>query len=453
MVNINSQHFKFKSYSLAKKQVLLSYLLKGIGILISLCYVPLMLSYLNQDQFGIWVAITSIVNWFRLFNLGIGGGLRFYLSSALAENKIDKAKRLISTTYFIMSIIFFLVWFIFVLINPSINWPEILNSHIISKTVYVRIMFYAVTCFIINFVLDIVKTVYEAHGKSSVGNILQISSSLLTLIGILTLSYFTQKGQLELAVLVVTVSPVLINVISTIITFKLNLPLLKPSIKHIQFKESAELFNLSFKFFILQITSTIIYASIPFVITRFYGPRFVASYHIANSIFSLPILFINLFTTPLIPFITKEYSTHNLNWINRSLRKSMILAIFVSLVTIILILFSPFIYGIWLGNKIVVPYQLTISIGVYTIMNVLINPMSTFMNAIGKIDLFVRFTPIEIIFYIGGCFLFDKLVGNVNAIIYALILTSFVGMIVQPKILTKYLKIGMFINILNKKYK
>lgn len=447
---INSQQFSFNSLSLAKKQIFLSYILKGIGVLVSFCYVPMMLSYLNQDQFGIWVAITSVVNWFRLFNFGIGGGLRFYLSSALALNNVEKAKSLISTTYFIVGVIFFLVWLIFYIINPMIDWPVFMNSQIISQSEYTRIMLYAVTCFILNFVLDIIKTIYEALGKTSVGNILQILSSLLTLVGITVLSCYAKKGQLELAVLVVTISPVIVNVVSTVITFNRKLLLLRPSIKFIELRKSKELFNLSLKFFVLQITSTVIYTSIPFVITRFYGPSSVASYHVANSIFNLPILFISLFTTPLIPFITKEYSTNNLLWVNKSLKKSMLLAFLVALFTVLLVVFSPIIYKIWLGDKISVPYQLTVIIGIYTIMNVIINPMSTFMNAIGKIDLFVKFTPLEIIFYIIGCYLFNALIGNVIAVICALILTSTIGMIIQPIILTKYLKLGKFNRILRK---
>lgn len=439
-------YFNIKTYSHAGQQVILSYLLKGVSVIISLFYVPAMLKYLTKEQFGIWVAISSIVAWVRLFNFGVGDGLRFYLSAAIASGDSEKAKKLISTTYFTVCVIFFIVWIAFVLVNPTINWSSLLNSKLIAQTQYTRIMFYAVTCFIINFVLDIIRTIYEANRQTSTGNVLQISSSLLTLVGIEILSHFTGSNQLELAVLVVVISPIIVNIIATIITFSYIFPLLRPSWRSIKINSSKELFNLSIKFFLLQTTATIIYASIPFVIARLYGPSSVTSYHVASSIFNLPILIIGLFTTPLIPFVTQEYSSLNFGWVQNSLKKSMLIAFGVVFVTIVLILFSPLIYKFWLGDNIEIPFKLTVSIGCYAILRVLINPLSTFMNAIGKIDSFLKFTPLEIFLYIGGICFFDSIIGNVISVILALILTSFVGLILQPLILKKHLKLNkMFI--------
>lgn len=423
-----------------KKQVALSYLLKGAGISISLMYVPLMLTYLSPAQFGLWVAITAVINWLKVFDVGIGNGLRFHLASSLAVGNLEKAKELVSTTYAIIGSIFVGVWLMFLVVNPHINWQSLLNSNLISSSEYIKIMMIAVTAIAFTFILDLVKIVYAAHGDTATGNILQLISSTLSLIGIYILSVFTIKGQLDLAVAVVVLSPIVVYVVATLYTFGNKYASIRPSFNFVELKNSRDLFNLSAKFFVVQITATIIFASIPFIITRFYGPESVAQYHVANSIFNLPILVIGLFTAPLTPFVTREYAQKNIAWVRESLKKAIWLSVIVSFGTVFLILISPFLYKIWLGNKIEIPFELSVFIGIYTIVNILVNPFSSFMNAIGKIDILVWLAPVGVGMFICGCFFFDTWLGNNSSIVIALSLTSIVGLIVEPFVLRKYLK-------------
>lgn len=407
---------------------------------ISLIYVPLMLTYLSPAQFGLWVAITSIINWLRLFDVGIGNGLRFHLASSLAVGNLEKAKELVSTAYAIIGSIFVIVCLIFLVVNPHINWQSLLKSDLISSSEYIKIMMIAVTAIVLTFILDLIKIVYAAHGDTATGNILQLISSILSLIGIYILSIFTVKGQLDLAVAVVALSPLIVYILATLQAFEKKYSSIKPSFNFVKLKSSKDLFNLSTKFFIVQITATIIFASISFIIARFYGPESVAMYHVANSIFNLPIMVISLYTAPLTPFVTQEYAKDNLAWIRRSLKKALYLSVMVSLGTIVMILISPYIYKIWLGDKIEIPFELSVFIGIYTIINILVNPLSSFMNAIGKIDVLVWLAPVGLFMFIGGCFLFDKWMGSVMGIVLALSLTSLVGLIVEPFVLCKYLK-------------
>lgn len=427
------------SASKLKQQVLLSYFLKGAGIAISLMYVPLMLTYLSPAQFGLWVAIAAIINWLRLFDIGIGNGLRFHLASALAVGDHQKARELVSTTYAIIGGIFIGVWLLLMTLIPYVDWQSLLNSDLISREEYNKIMYIAITAIVFTFILDLVKIIYAAHGNTAAGNIFQLAGSSVSLAGIWFLSAFTIKGQLDLAVLVVAFSPVVVYLFANLYTYGKKYRLLIPKVNFVRMKNSKDLFNLSLKFFVVQITATVIFASLPFIITRFYGPESVAQYHVANSIFNLPIMIIGLFTAPLIPFVTREFAKENVSWVRTSLKKAMILSLMVCLGTVVLIFLSPYIYKIWLGDKIEVPFRLSVFIGIYTIINVLVNPLSSFMNGIGKINILVWLAPIGVAMFIGGCFLFDYFLDDLIAIVLALSLTSIIGLIVEPFVLKKYL--------------
>jgi O-antigen/teichoic acid export membrane protein len=324
------------------------------------------------------------------------------------------------------------------LIIPTINWQSLLNDDLKIIVEYNYIMRVAVTAIIGLFIMDIVKIIYAAHGNTAVGNKLQLAGSALSLIGIWFLSVFTIKGQLDLAIMVIAYSPLLVNIFANLYAYSTKFRILRPKISLVKLKNSKDLFNLSIKFFVVQITATIVYASLPFVISRFYGPESVAQYHVANSIFNFPILLISLFTAPITPFVTIEFSKGNSTWIRESLKKTLILAGIVCLGTGLMIIISPWIYQFWLGDKIAVSFNLSIVLGIFSIINILVNPLSTFLNAIGKIDLFVFLAPIEISLFIGGCFLFDYLLNDVTAIILALSITNSLGLILEPLILKKY---------------
>lgn len=60
----------------AKKNILASFIIKGLSIAISLVLVPLTINYINPTQYGIWLTLSSIVAWFSFFDIGLTQGLR-----------------------------------------------------------------------------------------------------------------------------------------------------------------------------------------------------------------------------------------------------------------------------------------------------------------------------------------------------------------------------------------
>ena len=60
----------------ATRHIAISLLAKGVGILCSLLVVPMTIKYVNPSQYGIWLAISSIVGWIAFFDLGLANGFR-----------------------------------------------------------------------------------------------------------------------------------------------------------------------------------------------------------------------------------------------------------------------------------------------------------------------------------------------------------------------------------------
>ena len=111
----------------AKKNIIASFFLKGISILINLILIPLTIDYLNPTNFGIWITLTSIIAWFNYFDIGLGNGLRNKLAAAKAKGDIELGQVYISTTYALITIIAVVFFILFTIINPFLNWGEIFN--------------------------------------------------------------------------------------------------------------------------------------------------------------------------------------------------------------------------------------------------------------------------------------------------------------------------------------
>ena len=119
---------------IVKKNIIASFFLKCISILVSLQVVPLTITYINPTKYGIWLTLSSIIAWLSYFDLGFAHGFRNRFSEAKANGNILLAKEYVSTTYAVLSVLFLSVFFIAVIINHFLDWSSILNVATIYRS-------------------------------------------------------------------------------------------------------------------------------------------------------------------------------------------------------------------------------------------------------------------------------------------------------------------------------
>ena len=67
------------------KHILLSFIFRTSGILISLLLVPLSINYIGIENYGVWLTISSVIAWLTFFDIGLGHGLRNKFAEAFAN--------------------------------------------------------------------------------------------------------------------------------------------------------------------------------------------------------------------------------------------------------------------------------------------------------------------------------------------------------------------------------
>lgn len=444
---INQKSDLHELSSIYLKQVGANTVFKFLSILISLVYVPLVLGFLSQEKYGIWIALTAIINWIRLFDVGIGSGLRNKLARSIALKQYEIGRVYVSTTYGILGSIFILVLIVFFIVNPHLNWQGILNSVLISEFELTSVAAVAITFIVLGFILQPVVLVYDAHGNSAAGALIQLIISSVSLLLIWLATRYAEKGDIILLAWIVTGIPVLVYAATSFYTFLYKYPHLRPSVKLIRIGQSEDLLKLSVQFFVVQITSTIIYSSIPFIVTQLFSPIEVTLFSISNTIFTVPIMFMGLIASPILPLVTQGFARQEYNWLRTMLSRIKIVSFLLVAGTIIMIIISPLIYRIWLGNKVVIPFDLSVAIGIYTIISILGTPFTVFVNGIGKIRLFVILAPMGIAMFLGFSILFSKLLNNVIGVSIALSINNLVGLILSHYIVRKKLGEKQIINV------
>lgn len=418
--------------AIAKRQALYSLFIDGLSVLVGLFYVPLLLDALTQEKYGIWLTLTSILGWFGFFDIGLGNGLRNKLTEAFATGNHVTGKKLVSTTYALLIGIFSVILILFHISNFFLNWNSILNTKTIdNKELYVltSIVF---TFFILRFIVQIISVVYLADQKPSVSKLITASGNLLSFFIVLLLTRFIVKGNLILLGTIISVVPVLLFIAVTFIAFNTKYKSLKPSIKSIDFKESNGLINLGAKFFILQISYLIAYTSANILITQFYGPDEVTVYNIAYKYFYIPVMVYSIMLSPIWSAVTDAQVKSDFIWLKKTLRRLNILSLLFVFGIVFMIIISDWVYEVWVGDAVVIPFNLSLSLGIYVITIILISPFSTYINGLGKLNLTIYLTFIGVPLYLLIAFLFAGIFDNSTGVVLAILSTQIIGLIAEP---------------------
>jgi len=372
--------------SRAKKNILFSFIVKGLSIAISLVLVPLTIHYVNADRYGIWLTLSSIVGWLTFFDVGLGNGLRNKLAEAVAKGETDLAKIYVSTTYAILGIIIGAVLLIFFALNPFLNWSGILNAPPAMKSELSLLALIVFTFFCIQFLLQLLTTIMTANQEPAKASFFSFLGSLLSLIIIYILTK-TTHGSLVLLGTAFSAAPVFVLLVSSLWYFRRSYRQFAPSFKFIKFKYARDLMVLGIKFFVLQVAAIVIYQTSNIIIAQLFGPAQVTPYNIAYKYFSVITMVMGIVIMPFWSAFTEAWTKKDLNWIKNAIRNLKIIWALLSVLTIIMLIFSNLIYRLWVGKGIIVPFSLSAIIAAYVIIFSWNNIYINFLNGVGIIKL------------------------------------------------------------------
>jgi len=390
-----------------KKNIIVSFALRGLNILIIFLLVPLTLNYLNPTKYGLWLTISSIISWFTFFDIGLGNGLRNKLAEAFAVNDYKLAKVYVSTTYAILSLIIIFIYLIFLFIIPLLDWSKLLNAQPEMAGELSKVAIIVFTFFALRFVLNLIAIILISDQSPAISNCFTFLGNFVVLAAVYCIAKFTHGNLLYISI-IYSAAPVIILIIASFYFFNGKYKRIKPDLKSIDFKYSRSLADLGIKFFVLQIAVLIIFSTDNIIITQILGPSEVTPYNIAFTYFSIPIMIFTIVLTPFWSAYTEAFTKGDMEWIKSAIKRLIVFWLAVVVGAIFFLGISKYFYLLWIGDKVHIPFILSAFMALFAIMSTWNNIFAYFVNGIGKIKLQMYYAIVAMIVNIPISIFFAK---------------------------------------------
>src|SRR5690554_5946959 len=149
------------------KHVFASFIYKVGSVVANFLLVPLMINYLDVENYGVWLTLSSFIAWFSFFDVGLGNGLRNKFAEAKAKGDLTLAKGYVSTAYFTIGAVCLGLFVLFFGVNFFIDWTSVFNTskglqHDLSILMPIVFGF-----FCLQLVVKLITTIYIADQQHS----------------------------------------------------------------------------------------------------------------------------------------------------------------------------------------------------------------------------------------------------------------------------------------------
>jgi len=353
---------------------------RGIGVGTVIISVPLTLSYLGAERYGMWMTMSSIVALLGFADLGIGYGLLNLIAQADAEGDRIKAQRYVSTAFAIFALVAVFLGVCLVLLYPFVPWPGLFN--VTSKTAVSEAgpsIAAFTSCFLVGLVLGVATAIRAGHQEGYFNSISAAIGNVLGLVFVL-LAIALRQG-LPVLVLALAGAPLLATSANLALIVRRHRPWLRFDRHSVDRDVAAVLLRTGLLFLVLQVSLTVGNASDSLVVAQIVGPSAVASYNVAFRLFSIVTLLTSVWLVPLWPAYREATARGDVAWVRRTLRRSIRLSLIVTIpVAALLVLLGQRAIGFWVGASVQVPSSLLLGFGCWAVLAAFGNAASMYLN-------------------------------------------------------------------------
>jgi O-antigen/teichoic acid export membrane protein len=410
----------------AQINTILGLFIKGGGMVISLLLVPLTIDYLSITTYGTWLTISSIVTMLTFLDIGIGNGLRNKFSEAIANQDITLARTYVSTAYLVFGGLQIVFIFVFAVSFRYIPWQKILNTSIDHNQLLAVVLITAVAMSI-KLVFDILSYILLAIQESGLTGIISLLSNILIIGGTYLLTQYS-KGNLIYLAMVTAFSPIVMLFFASAVFYRGRLKKYRPAFKLVDLIYSKSLLSLGYKFFFIQIAYVVLFYTDNLIITQLFGPAEVTTYNIAFRYFNAIGTMFAIAITPYWSAFTEAYVKNDTAWMQTTYRYLKRLWVGLAVSVIIMILMSDRVYSLWIGDRVYIPLQLSIWMGVSVIITCWNNVTVSVINGTGKIKVQLYSSFVAAIINIPMAIAFGKYLSMGSAgVILATCLSLLIG--------------------------
>ena len=365
----------------------------------SLVMVPITLDYLNPENYGIWMAMTSVLYWFAFFDVGLGNGMRNYMAAALSAGDKEKARSYFSTAIFILAGLAAVMAAIVIPLIQVLDINAILSTRSMNNSLLAAILSMAVVFTLTQLVVKNTGMAYIAMQKYVVNDLIIFIGSLLSVIVVYILTKTTESN-LAYVVAAFTGLPTLAFIVAAVPLLHSH-PYLKPKFSSINTAVVRNIVSKGLGFFVIQITSClVVFGSASVFISHYCGPEQVTIYNISFKLFNLLTVAYTIVLSPLWNAYTDALVKEDYAWISRTFRKSIQIFGLSILAGLALLAVSGFFFKAWVGDSVTIPLEVSACVLLYVCSFNFANCAAYLLNGFNKIRVQIILSIVTTILYL-----------------------------------------------------
>jgi O-antigen/teichoic acid export membrane protein len=352
---------------------------QGISVVCSLLTLPITISYLNTESYGLWIGIFSLYNVILNFDLGLGNGMRNLLSSEVSLTDDLYARKVINTNLIIL-VVLAILSFIFFNLFKNYAVPINIKNNLEPKFIVIFFVFAY-----LDIISRQIRTVYSALHFTNVPIILNATQNILFLFFLFVLNNtntFFHSKLITVCFLYFSV-PVFVNTMTINLSRKRYLKFLKFSVKDFSFILAKKILAISIYFFGIQIFLSLLTESTNIFLFENNMYNVLTSVNISDKYFGLISVVATFALFPVWSAVATEMSKGNYSWINHKLRKIEIYFIYSLAPIVCSLMIFPYCIILFFDSKIDIPFWLYLTVCLKHLAIILNSIYSYFLNGMG----------------------------------------------------------------------
>jgi O-antigen/teichoic acid export membrane protein len=303
--------------------------LHGIGMITGLFSVPLVLAYLGKERFGLWSAITTVVAWAGIFNLGIANGLVNCLARAHGRDDEAEARRYLATAFFLLLGIAATLALGLAIGAWRVPWAEVFAARgAVAEPVVRWSVVAALGAFIAGVPLSVVPQIYAAYQRTYISNVyvgVGMVGGFVALVAALR-----AEASLPVLVLVFGIGTPMAAALALAHALRLSMPWLRFRVADVSAAAARALMQRSVPLFMYQVAALVINETQAIILAHRCDLGVVADYAIAMRIYLLIGALIHVGTAPFVPSFREAFERGDHAWLRASFRRFVALRTFLA---------------------------------------------------------------------------------------------------------------------------
>jgi O-antigen/teichoic acid export membrane protein len=358
-----------------------------LSLLISVVTLPMTLRYLGRLEYGVWVTVSTSVMMLSILDFGLANTLTNFIAEAHANDNPDLAQRYFSTAFWVTVGLVLLMLPITYGVWRWVDWGRLFH---LTDPVLVS---HAAGCvaiaggfFLVSLPLALMHRALSGYQEVHLVNYVFMLNSVLGFIALVTTVLL--HGSIVTLLAAYSGAMMVGNVALNLWVWHWQRPWLKPLFSHVDRGIIRRLFGQGLLFFVLQLTTLVVFNSDNLVITHYLSAEAVTPYSVAWRLMQYAFLLQGFLVPSLWPALTEAYHKGQMDWIQniyRQLRQKTLIA--VGIAALVLAVVGRPVIRWWAGSMAVPDQGLLWLMAAFSVVIATTTNQAMLLTATGRLRL------------------------------------------------------------------